>query len=100
MTTTVYNIVKAALGWSIYCDRVRLGGIYGSREAALEAVTVAAAFAVRDGAGVQINIPAPARLTGYHRSIGFLRLSKQLRPPLRTPPPARVMECPVINGDN
>jgi hypothetical protein len=58
MTTTVYNIVKAALGWSIHCDGVKLGGIYGSKEAALEAVAVAAAFAVRDGAGVQINIPS------------------------------------------
>jgi hypothetical protein len=57
MTNNVYNIVKAALGWSIHCDGVKLGGIYGSKEAALEAVTVAAAFAVRDGAGVQINIP-------------------------------------------
>jgi hypothetical protein len=57
MTTTVYNIVKAALGWLIYCDGVKLGGIYGSKEAALEAVAVAATFAVRDGARVQINIP-------------------------------------------
>jgi hypothetical protein len=57
MTSTIYNIAKATLGWSIYCDRVRLGGIYASKEAALEAVTVAAAFSVRDGAGVQINIP-------------------------------------------
>jgi hypothetical protein len=57
MTTTVYNIFKAALGWSIYCDGVRLGGIYASKEAALEATTVAAAFAVRDGAGIQINVP-------------------------------------------
>jgi hypothetical protein len=57
MTSTVYNIAKAALGWSIYCDRVRLGGVYASKEAALEAATVAAVFAVRDGAGVQINIP-------------------------------------------
>jgi hypothetical protein len=58
MTTTFYNLVKAALGWSIYCDGVRLGGIYASKEAALEATTVAASFAVRDGAGVQINIPS------------------------------------------
>lgn len=55
--TNVYNIVRAAIGWSIYCDGVRLGGIYGSKEAALEAATVAATFAVRDGSGVQINIP-------------------------------------------
>jgi hypothetical protein len=63
--TSVYNIVKAALGWSIYCDGVKLGGIYASKEAALEAVTIAAAFAFRDGAGVQINIRAPPSLTRY-----------------------------------
>jgi hypothetical protein len=47
MPTSVYNIVKAASGWSIYCDGVKLGGIHGSKEAALEAVTVAATFAPR-----------------------------------------------------
>jgi hypothetical protein len=45
------------LGWLIYSDGVKLGGIYGSKEAAFEAATVAAMFAVRDGAGVQINVP-------------------------------------------
>jgi hypothetical protein len=50
--------VKAPLGWSISCDGVKLGGIYGSKEAAFEAATVAAMFAVRDGARVQINIPS------------------------------------------
>jgi hypothetical protein len=58
MTQSVYNIVKAPLGWSIYCDGMKIGGAYGSKEAALEAATVAASFAVRDGAGVQINIPS------------------------------------------
>jgi hypothetical protein len=55
---SIYNIVKAPLGWSIYSDDVKLGGIYGSKEAAFEAATVAAMFAVRDGAGVQINVPS------------------------------------------
>jgi hypothetical protein len=45
-------------GVVIYSDGVKLGGIYGSKEAAFEAATVAAMFAVRDGAGVQINIPS------------------------------------------
>jgi hypothetical protein len=58
MTQSVYNIVKAPLGWLINCDDVKLGGIYGSKEAAYEAATVAASFAVRDGAGVQINVPS------------------------------------------
>lgn len=61
MTQSFYNIVKAPLGWSIYCDGVKIGGVYGSKEAALEAATIAAMFAVRDGTGVQINVPsAPA----------------------------------------
>jgi hypothetical protein len=58
MTQSIYNIVKAPLGWSINCDDVKLGGVYGSKEAAFEAVTIAATFAVRDGAGVQINVPS------------------------------------------
>jgi hypothetical protein len=54
----IYNIVKAPLGWLIYSDGVKLGGVYASKEAAFEAATVAAVFAVRDGAGVQINVPS------------------------------------------
>jgi hypothetical protein len=50
MTQSVCNIVKAPLGWSINCDDVKL--VFGSKESAFEAVTVAATFAVRDGAGV------------------------------------------------
>jgi hypothetical protein len=57
MAESVYNIVKAPMGWSVFSDGVRLGGIYGSKEGALEAATVAASFAIRDGAGVQINVP-------------------------------------------
>jgi hypothetical protein len=48
MTQSIFNIV----------DGVKLGGVYGSKEAAFEATTVAASFAVRDGAGVQINVPS------------------------------------------
>jgi hypothetical protein len=57
MTQSVYNIVKAPMGWSIFCDGMRIGGIYGSKEAALEAAAVGASLAVRDGAGIQINVP-------------------------------------------
>jgi hypothetical protein len=57
MTQSVYNIVKAPMGWSIFCDGMRIGGLYGSKEAALEAAAVGASLAVRDGAGVQINVP-------------------------------------------
>jgi hypothetical protein len=58
MTQSVYNIVKAPMGWSIFCDDVKIGGVYGSKEAALEAAAVAATFAIRDGAGIQINVPS------------------------------------------
>jgi hypothetical protein len=54
MAQSVYNIVKEPLGWSIFCDGLKSGGTYGSKEAALEA----AALAVRDGAGIQINVPS------------------------------------------
>ena len=37
MTQSVYNIVKAPLGCSIVYDGVKLGGVYGSKEAAFEA---------------------------------------------------------------
>ena len=42
------------------CDGVRIGGVYGTKEAALEAASIAASFSVRDGNGVQINVPATA----------------------------------------
>ena len=38
MAVIVYNIVKAPMGWAVFCDGVKLGGIYGSKEAALEAL--------------------------------------------------------------
>jgi hypothetical protein len=60
MAVIVYNIVKATMGWAVFCDGVKLGGIYGSKEAALEATTVAAAFVLRDGGGLQINAPDDA----------------------------------------
>jgi hypothetical protein len=60
MAVVVYNIVKAPMGWAVFCDGVKLGGIYGSKEAALEATTVAAAFVLRDGGGLQINAPDDA----------------------------------------
>jgi hypothetical protein len=58
MTQSVYNIVKVPLGWLIFCDGVKINGTYGSKEAALEAAAVSAALAVRDGAGIQINVPS------------------------------------------
>ena len=60
MAISVYNIVKAPMGWSVFCDGTRLGGVYGSKEAGLEAAAVAAAFVLRDGGGIQINAPDDA----------------------------------------
>jgi hypothetical protein len=57
MTISIYNVAKAPLGWSIYCDGVKIGGVFGSKIAAFEAATLAASFGVQDGSGVQINVP-------------------------------------------
>ena len=57
MVVSKYNIAKAPLGWSIHCDGVKIGGVFGSKAAAFEAAMVAASFAVQDGSGVQINVP-------------------------------------------
>jgi hypothetical protein len=60
MIRSVFEIVKAPLGWSVYADNVKIGGVYDSRGAALEAAALAASFTVDDGAGVQINVPGAA----------------------------------------
>jgi hypothetical protein len=54
----VYNVVKAPIGWSLFCDRERIGG-YASSEAALEAATGFGAIALREGHSIQINVPGP-----------------------------------------
>ena len=61
MTISVYNIAKAPTGWAVYCDGVRIGGVFGSKAAAFEAATVAASFAVQGGSGVQLNVPDALR---------------------------------------
>ena len=57
MTILVYDVAKAPMGWAIYCDGVKIGGVFGSKAAAFEAATVAASFAVQGGSGVQVNVP-------------------------------------------
>jgi len=54
---SVFEIVKAPMGWTVYADNVKIGGVYDSRGAALEAAALAASFTVDDGGGVQINVP-------------------------------------------
>ncbi|WP_141686796.1 hypothetical protein [Bradyrhizobium sp. LMTR 3] len=57
MERSVFEVVKAPLGWSVFADNVKIGGVYDSRGAALEAAVLAASYTVSDGGGVQINVP-------------------------------------------
>ena len=57
MMRSVFEIVKAPMGWTVYADNVKIGGVYDLRGAALEAAALAASFTVDDGGGVQINVP-------------------------------------------
>ena len=58
MGSHVYNVVKAPIGWSLFCDRERIGG-FVSNEAALEAAAAFGAKALREGDSIQINVPGP-----------------------------------------
>jgi hypothetical protein len=57
MDRSVFEVVKAPLGWSVFADNVKIGGVYDSRGAALEAAALAASYTIGDGGGVQINVP-------------------------------------------
>jgi hypothetical protein len=57
MEKSVFEIVKAPLGWSVFADNVKIGGVYDSRGAALEAAALAASYTVSNGGGVQIIVP-------------------------------------------
>jgi hypothetical protein len=56
MGNHIYNVVRAPIGWSLFCNRERLGG-YVSSEAALEAATAFGINALREGHSIQINVP-------------------------------------------
>jgi hypothetical protein len=58
MGSHVYKVVKAPIGWSLFCDRERIGGFVSS-EAALEAATAFGANALREGHSIQINVAGP-----------------------------------------
>jgi hypothetical protein len=62
MADLFYNLAKAPVGWVLFLDGVRVGSVYGTKEAAFEAAMVAASFAVRNGDGVQIDVPSDAKL--------------------------------------
>lgn len=57
MERSVFEVVKAPLGWSVFADNIKIGGVYDSRGAALEAAAQAASSTISDGGGVQINVP-------------------------------------------
>jgi hypothetical protein len=61
MAERIYNVVKAPVGWIVNVDGVRLGGVYGTKEAAFEAAMVAASYAVCDGEGVHVSVPSNAK---------------------------------------
>ena len=67
MIDRVYSLVKGPAGWVLFLDGARVGGIYGTKEAAFEAVMVAASFVVGVGDGVQINVPSDARPRGTNK---------------------------------
>jgi hypothetical protein len=58
MGSNVYNVVKAPIGWSLFCNRDRIGG-FGSSEEALEAAMALGTKALREGHRIQINVPGP-----------------------------------------
>jgi hypothetical protein len=62
----VYNVVKAPVVWMLFLDGVRVGGVYGTKEAAFEAAMVAASFSVRDG--VQVSVPSDGRLSDVEQT--------------------------------
>lgn len=62
MGQCVFYVVKAPVGWSVVFNGARIGGVYGTKEAALEAASIAASFSIRDGNGVLINVPASAEV--------------------------------------
>ena len=72
MAQSVFDIVKAPLGWSIFADNVKIGGIHGSKEAALEAAALAASFAVSEGA-------KPNWVVAYEMAMSILPNKKTAR---------------------
>jgi hypothetical protein len=59
MERSVFEIVKAPAGWSVFADNVKIGGVYDSRGAALEAAALAASYTISDGDGVGVQIIVP-----------------------------------------
>jgi hypothetical protein len=90
MGSHVYNVVEAPIGWSLFCDRERIGG-YVSSEAALEAATAFGAKAVREGTAFRSTClhrnGTNSRLSNRGRRVGTL--IQNSRPPLCSLSPIR-----------
>ena len=78
MTISIYDVAKAPMGWAVYCDGVKLGGVFGSKAAAFEAATVAASFAVSKAAPVCRSTYRTRRDLTRYRAIGS-RQSKAIK---------------------
>src|SRR5258707_12194963 len=96
MGSHVYNVVKAPIGWALFCDRERIGGFVSS-EAALEAATAFGANAVREGHSIQINVPAPelreiegfeSRPARWHLDTKYRKIWRHRRSPSSAQAPA------------
>jgi hypothetical protein len=62
MADRVYSLVKGPVGWLLFRDGERVGGVYGTKETAFEAAMVSASIAIRSSDGVQINAPSDANM--------------------------------------
>jgi hypothetical protein len=59
MSTEKYDVIRTGKGWTINHDGQMEGG-YDTKEAAFEAIALAASNAIKDGVGVAITVPARA----------------------------------------
>lgn len=80
MADRVYSLVKGPAAWVLFRDGARVGGIYGTKEAAFEAVMVAASFVVGVGDGVQINVPSDERTPGTDKVDRVFQITGPSRP--------------------
>jgi len=80
MADRVYSLVKGPAGWVLFLDGARVGGIYGTKEAAFEAVMVAASFVVGVGDGIQINVPSDDRTHGTDKVDRVFQMTGPSRP--------------------
>jgi len=80
MNMSIYNVAKAPMGWVVYCDGVRIGGVFGSKAAAFEEAAVKASVAVEGGSGVQLNVPDAQASENTREVDGMVRYL----PPIKT----------------